>query len=432
MPAIISLMRLQNLVQIRQNFPDRGLPDVAGAVRAEMENAQWARAVQPGSRIAVGVGSRGITNIDIIARSVVDFWKSRDVKPFLIPVMGSHGAASAQGQADVLAHYGISEETMGVPVVSSLDVVPIGTTPEGIEVVMDRQAHEADGTMLLSRVKWHTDFDGKLESGIHKMMAIGLGKWAGAKRYHTFALHHGLEQVIRSVGKVMLDTGKMLGGVAILEDAYHNTAEVHAVGAAGMVEREEELLARVKSWKPNIPVDVDLLIVDEIGKNFSGAGMDTKIVNRSGRKGPNTWPDVPKIFRIFVRDLSPLSNGNAIGMGLADVITDRLFEKVNFEATWVNSLTASSPPAAFSPMHFPDDRTCLEKIVPTCGKLDLSEVSIAWIRNSMDIGELAISENLVPRVRDNPEVEIVSEPGQLEFDDAGNLISLLAAEPVAH
>ena len=425
-------MRLQNLVQIRQNFPDRGLPDVAGAVRAQMENAGWALAVKPGSRIAVGVGSRGITNIDIIARSVVDFWKSRDAKPFLIPVMGSHGAATAQGQADVLAHYGITEETMGAPVVSSLDVVPIGATPEGIEVVMDRQAHEADGTMLLSRVKWHTDFDGKLESGIHKMMAIGLGKWAGAKRYHTFALHHGLEQVIRSVGKVMLGSGKMLGGMAIIEDAYHNTAEVHAVSADEMVEREEELLARVKSWKPNIPVDVDLLIVDEIGKNFSGAGMDTKIVNRSGRRGPNTWPNVPKIFRIFIRDLSPLSNGNAIGMGLADVITDRLFEKIDFEATWVNSLTASSPPAAFTPMHFPDDRTCLERIAPTCGKLDLSEVTIAWIRNTMDIGELAISENLAPHVSDNPEVEIVSEPRQMEFDDTGNLINIFAAEPVTH
>ena len=425
-------MQLQKLVQIRQNFPDRGLPDVAGAVRAQMESAGWALAVKPGSRIAVGVGSRGITNIDIIARAVVDFWKSRDVKPFLIPVMGSHGAASAQGQADVLAHYGITEETMGAPVISSLDVVPVGTTPGGIEVVMDRQAHEADGTMLLSRVKWHTDFDGKLESGIHKMMAIGLGKWAGAKRYHTFGLHNGLEQVIRSVGIVMLGTGKMLGGMAILEDAYHNTAEVHAVGAKGMVEREEELLARVKSWKPNIPVSLDLLIVDEIGKNFSGAGMDTKIVNRSGRKGPNTWPNVPKIFRIFVRDLSPLSNGNAIGMGLADVITDRLFEKVDFEATWVNSLTASSPPAAFTPMHFPNDRTCLERIVPTCGKLDLSEVTIGWIRNSMDIGELAISENLVSRVNDNPEVEIISEPRELEYDDAGNLIKIFAAEPVAH
>jgi hypothetical protein len=425
-------MQLQKLVQIRQNFPERGLPDVAAAVRAQMESAAWAAAVKPGSRIAVGVGSRGITNIDVIARAVVDFWKSRDVKPFLIPVMGSHGAASAEGQANVLAHYGITEETMGAPVISSLDVVPIGKTPEGIEVVMDRQAHDADGTMLLSRVKWHTDFDGKLESGIHKMMAIGLGKWAGAKRYHTYGLHNGLERVIRSVGQVMLGTGKMLGGMAILEDAYHNTAEVHAVGAAGMVEREEELLALVKSWKPNIPVNVDLLIVDEIGKNFSGAGMDTKIVNRSGRKGPNTWPNVPKIFRIFVRDLSPLSNGNAIGMGLADVITDRFFEKIDFEATWVNSLTASSPPASFTPMHFPNDRICLEKIAPTCGKLDLSEVTIAWIRNSMDIGELAISENLVSRVNDNPEVEIVSEPRELEFDDAGNLVNIFAAESVDH
>ena len=190
-PAIIALMQLQKLAHIRQNFPNRALPDVAAAVRAQMEGADWALAVTPGSRIAVGVGSRGITNIDVIAKAVVEFWKSRGVQPFLIPVMGSHGSASAEGQADVLAHYGISEETMGAPIVSSLDVVPIGTTPEGIEVVMDRQAHEADGTMLLSRVKWHTDFDGKLESGIHKMMAIGLGKWAGAKRYHTFALELG-------------------------------------------------------------------------------------------------------------------------------------------------------------------------------------------------------------------------------------------------
>ena len=426
-------MQLQKLAHIRQNFPDRALPDVAAATREQMEGADWALAVKPGSRIAVGVGSRGITNIDVIAKAVVDFWKSRDVKRFLIPVMGSHGSASAEGQAEVLAHYGITEETMGAPVVSSLDVVPIGTTPEGIEVVMDRQAHEADGTMLLSRVKWHTDFAGKLESGIHKMMAIGLGKWAGAKRYHTHALEMGLEQMIRSVGTVMLATGKMLGGMAILEDAYHSTAEVAAVGAAGMVEREEELLAKVKSWKPNIPVnEVDLLIVDEIGKNFSGAGMDTKIVNRSGRTGPNSWPNVPKIFRIIVRDLSPLSNGNAIGMGLADAITDRLFEKVDFEATWVNSLTASSPLAAFTPMHFPDDRTCIEKIVPTCGKLDLSEVTIAWIRNSMDIGELMVSEGLLDEVRANPEIEVLSEPMDLEFDGAGNLVNVMSAEPVAH
>ena len=241
--------------------------------------------------IAVGVGSRGISNIDIMAKAVVDFWIERGCQPFIIPVMGSHGGASAEGQENVLAHYGISEATMGVPVVSSLDVVQIGETPEGISVSMDRQAHEADGVMLLSRVKWHTSFEGKIESGVYKMMAIGLGKWEGAKRYHSFALRLGLEQVIRSVGKVVLDTDRMLGGLAILEDAHHNTAEVHALGAKGMLAEEEVLLERTKSWKAGLPFsEIDLLIIDEMGKNISGTGSDTKVMNR-GLLGRNTLPE---------------------------------------------------------------------------------------------------------------------------------------------
>ncbi len=426
-------MKLQRLVRVRQNFPDRRLPDVAAAVCAEMEAADWAKAVRPGSRIAIGVGSRGITNINVIARAMVDFWKSRGAKPFVIPVMGSHGAATAEGQADVLAHYGITEATMGAPVVSSLDVVPLGTTPDGVEVVMARDAYEADGVVLCSRVKWHTDFEGKIESGIHKMMAIGLGKWSGAQRYHTYGLKLGLERVIRGVGRMVLDTGKMLGGLAILEDAYHNTAQVAAVGAKGMVEQEEALLARTKSWKANIPVqELDCLIIEEIGKNFSGAGMDTKVVNRSGRGGANCWPNVPIIHRIFLRDLSPLSYGNAIGIGMADVISDRLYQKIDFEPMWINSLTASSPLPSFVPMHFSDDRTCMQRIAPTCGKLDVSDVSIGWIRNTMELGELMMSENLLPELRRNPEIEILSDPQEIEFDSEGNLISLFAAEPVAH
>lgn len=426
-------MQLQKLVPIRQNFPDRGLRDIPLAVHETMGVAEWTNGVPAGSRIAVGVGSRGITNIDMIAKAVVDFWKSSDCLPFIIPVMGSHGAATGPGQAEVLAHYGIHEKTMGCPIVSSLDVEPIGTTPDGIEVVMAKDALEADGVMLCSRIKWHTDFEGKLESGIHKMMAIGLGKRAGAQVYHTHGLKLGLEHVIRTVGAVVLGTGKMLGGLAILEDAHHHTAEVHAVGAAGMVEEEEELLARVKSWKPNIPVkELDILIVDEIGKNFSGAGMDTKIINRSGRRGPNTWEDVPKIHRIFSRDLSPLSNGNGVGIGLSDVISDRLFNKVDFEPTWINSLTASSLTASYVPLHFADDRTCIEKIAPTCGKLDLSEVTIAWVRNTMDINELMISENLLDEVLRNPEVEILGEAREIEYDADGNLAVVGEAEAIAH
>ena len=412
---------MHRLVRVRQNFPKRALPDVSAAVRQSLEAADWTRSVEPGSRIAVGAGSRGIQNIDVIVKAVVDFWKSRDCKPFIIPVMGSHGAATAEGQADVLHHYGITEERMGAPIVSSLEVVKVGVTPEGIEVSMDRNALESDGVMLCSRVKWHTDFEGGLESGVHKMMAIGLGKWAGAKRYHTWALKIGMEQVIRSVGAVMLDTGKMLGGLAILEDAWHNTAEVHALGVHGMVAEEEALLAKTKAWKANIPAKaVDLLIVDEMGKNFSGAGMDTKVINRSV-DGPNVWEGVPTIRRVFVRDISDMSYGNAIGIGFADIATDRLVSKIDYNATWINGLTSSTTQPGATPMHFASDKECIERILPTCGNLDVDDCTIVWIPNSMDLAECLVSENLAPELEQNPEIEIVGGPEEMVFDADGNL-----------
>ena len=426
-------MHMQKLVPVIQRFPSRALADVAGAVRERMEAAAWTRRVPAGSRIAVGVGSRGIRNIDVIAKAVVDFWKSRGVRPFIVPVMGSHGAATAQGQADVLAHYGIDESTMGVPVESSLEVVRVGTTPEGIEVSMDRRALESDGVMLCGRVKWHTDFEGSLESGIHKMMAIGLGKWEGAKRYHSWALKIGMDRVIRSVGSEVLATGKMLGGLAILEDAYHDTAQVHALGADGMAEREEELLLRVKGWKPNLPVsEVDLLILDEIGKDISGAGMDTKVVNRGGGHGPNNWQGVPTVHRIFVRDLSGNTYGNAIGMGLADIVHDRLVNKVDFQATWVNALTSSVTSPGFTPLHFATDRECLERVLPTCAKLDPGTCSIIWIRNTLDLSYLLASENLLEELAANDSISLEGEAAALPFDPSGDLISPFEASAARH
>ena len=415
-------MRIQKVVPVRQEFPDRSLPDVAAEVRSQMQAADWAARVPRGSRIAVGVGSRGIRNIDVIVKAVIDFWKSREVQPFIVPVMGSHGAATAQGQADVLAHYGIDERSMGAPVASSLEVVPVGTTPEGIAVSMDRLAFESDGVMLCGRVKWHTDFQGALESGIHKMMAIGLGKWEGAKRYHRWALTKGMEQVIRSVGAVVLSTGKMLGGLAILEDAHHNTAGVRALGANGMVEAEESLLRLVKSWKADLPgEEVDFLILDEMGKDVSGAGMDTKVVNRGG-DGPNLWKHVPIVQRIFVRDLSRNTYGNAIGMGMADVVHDRLVEKVDFEATWVNALTASAPAPGFTPLHFSTDRECIERLLPTCGKADTEDCTLVWIRNTLELEHALVSENILPQIADDPGIRVLGKPRELPFDSAGNLV----------
>jgi hypothetical protein len=424
-------MRLQKLIPVRQKFPERKLPDVREATLGSMRSATWTAKVEPGSRIAVGVGSRGISNIDVMAKAVVDFWIERGCQPFIIPVMGSHGGASGEGQANVLAHYGISEATMGVPIVSSLDVVQIGETPDGIAVSMDRQAYEADGVMLLSRVKWHTSFEGKIESGVHKMMAIGLGKWEGAKRYHAFALRLGMEHVIRSVGKVVLDTGRMLGGLAILEDAHHNTAEVHALGADGMLAEEEILLDRTKSWKAGLPfAEIDLLIIDEMGKNISGTGSDTKVMNR-GLLGKNTLPGMVKIQRVFTRDLTPESGGNATGIGLCDVIADRLYDKIDFPATWVNAFTSSILLSTMCPPHFADDRTCVEKIIMTCGKLDPTECSIAHIRNTMELGEFEISEALLPEIANNPDIEVIGEARELGFDATGALAPVVTGSAIS-
>lgn len=415
-------MDFPRLVLVRQHFPDRRLKDIPGTVREQLSSAGLAAKLAPGSRVAIGVGSRGIANIATIVRAVVDWWKEQGMKPFIFPAMGSHGAATAEGQADVLAHYGIVEETMGCPIVSQLEVVSLGKTENGVEAFMDRKAYESDGVMLVGRVKWHTDFAGKIESGLFKMMAIGLGKFAGAQRYHTYAYRMGLETVIRSVGRQVLKSGKILGGLAILEDANHDTAQLTAVPVEVMEQREEELLALVKSWMGRIPLEaLDVLVLDEIGKNISGAGMDTKVVNRSVHGETNLWPNAPRIERIFVRDLSSNTYGNGVGIGMADVIHDRILEKIDWTPTYINSLTASTPAAIRTPIHFPTDRLCLEKIWPTVGKFDPQEVTLGWIQNSLELGVLAFSENLLPEIRKNPMLEVIDGPRPMEFDAQGNL-----------
>jgi hypothetical protein len=278
--------------------------------------------------------------------------------------------------------------------------------------------------MLAGRVKWHTDFAGKIESGLFKMMAIGLGKFAGAKNYHTYAYKLGLENTIRAIGRTVLESGKVLGGLAILEDANHNTARLEAVPVENMERREEELLALVKSWMGRIPADLDLLILDEIGKNISGAGMDTKVVNRSVFGDYNPWPDTPRIERIFVRDLSDLSYNNAVGLGMADIVTDRLVNRVDWTPTRINSLTASTPSAIRIPIHYPTDRECLEAIAPTVGKFEMRDLTIGWIRNTMELSLLAMSENLRPLIERNPMLEIVGPAREIEYDASGNLMEL--------
>jgi hypothetical protein len=418
-------MKFPRLTIVRQKFPDRRIPDVAAEVRKQLAGSGFAANIKPGGRIAIGVGSRGIHNIATIVRSAVAWWKEQGMQPFIIPAMGTHGAATAEGQADVLAHYGITESTMGCPVISQLEVVSLGHTAEGIETFMDKLAYDSDGVMLIGRVKWHTDFDGRIESGLFKMLAIGLGKFAGAQRYHNFAYRIGLETVVVSIGRQVLKAGKVLGGLAILEDAYHNTGKIDAVPAAVMEEREEANLALVKSWMGKVPFDLDILILDEIGKNISGAGMDTKVVNRGVNGEYNPWKVAPKFQRIFVRDLSELTYNSAVGLGMADVVTDRLVNRINWEPTLINSLTANTPAAIRTPIHFKTDRECLERIAPTVGRMSLDDVTYGWIRNTMELSRLALSENLRPQIEKNPLLEIEATV-DLEFDGDYNLISPFA------
>jgi hypothetical protein len=426
-------MSFSRLLNIHQKFPDRRGADISSTVQKELAGSHFGENLKPGARIAIGVGSRGIANVASIVRAVVDYWKSRGFSPFLFPAMGSHGAATAEGQADVLAHYGIVESSMGCPVLSSLEVEPLGSTPDGIDAFMDKNAYDSDGVFLIGRVKWHTDFAGKIESGLFKMMAIGLGKFAGAQRYHTFAYRLGLEHVIRSVGRQVLKSGKILGGMAILEDANHNTAQLTAVPVDQMEQKEEELLALCKSWMGRIPVkEVDILIIDEIGKTYSGAGMDTKVVNRSVNGEYNPWDTAPRIHRIFLRGLSNKSYGNGVGLGMADVINDRLLKVIDWTPTQINSLTASTPAAIRTPAHFPTDKMCLEKFWPTVGKFNQSDVTIAWIANSMELANLRLSENLRNEIAANPMLEVEGDPEPLDFDESGNLHNLVEAAMVGH
>jgi hypothetical protein len=409
------------MLLVAQKFPAHRITDIAGEVSRELSAAGFGSNLAPGSTIAIGVGSRGIGNIDKIVRAVVDYWKSRQFVPFIFPAMGSHGAATAEGQTDVLAHYGITPDTMGCEIRSSLEVIDLGKSENGIQVYLDRNASGAAGIFLVGRIKQHTDFAGKIESGLYKMMAIGLGKWAGAKNYHMNARRIGLEAVIRSVGRKMLGTGKILGGMAILEDAFHNTGKLAAVPAANMEVREEELLALSKSWAATLPCDLDLLIIDEMGKNYSGAGMDTKIVNRGVDGEINPWPGLPHVERIFTRGLSDHSYGNASGIGMAEVITDRLAGSIDNHATWLNVLTATTPRCGKLPIHFPTDRECIERIVPTIGKQNFEEVRIGWIANTLAVSPIALSENMRAEIEANPRLEILLEAHPLPFGPDGNL-----------
>ena len=413
---------MTRLLIVRRHFPDRRIADVPGETRRQLDASGFADRLRPGARVAIGVGSRGIANIAVIVRSVVQYWRDRGMAPFVFPAMGSHGAATPEGQADVLAHFGITEASIGCPIVSRLDVVSLGHTADGIEVFMDAAAHASDAVMIVARVKWHTTFSGRIESGLLKMMAIGMGKFAGAQKYHAHSQRLGLEHVIRTAGRRVVESGKMIGGLAIVEDAHHRTAVLEAVPVQRLERRDEDLLALSKSWMPALPCDLDVLIVDRIGKTISGTGMDAKVVNRGPACEYNPYSNLPAIQRLFVRDLDPDTYGNAIGIGMADVTTDRLVQGIDWEPTRVNALSSGIPSKIRVPAHFATDRECLEWISGTAGRIDPAQLTFGWIRDTLALDRLAVSENLRATIAATPDTDVEAEI-DVQWDARGNLIS---------
>jgi hypothetical protein len=390
-------------------------------VYQRLSEARLEAGLRPGARIALTAGSRGISNIDVIVNTALRYFRDGGFNPFIVPAMGSHGGGTAEGQRQVLAHYGISDS-----VVSSTDVVPLGRTADGIDVAIDRAAAESDGIVLINRIKWHTTFEAPVESGLMKMAAIGLGKLYGAQEYHRHIVRRGFYEVIRSVGRHVIASGRILGGVGILEDAHHATSEI-AVMRADRIEAEEtELLALVKSWMAKLPFpEIDILIVDEIGKHIAGVGMDSKVINRHPYGAANPWTWLPRIYRVYVRSLSPKSLGNANGLGMADMVSDRLYNAIDWNSTKVNALTANNLPAIRTPLRARSDREALEVLAAAVGRRDPSEVTCVWIRNTLELAEFRATSNLPL-----DGLEVLGEPVEWAFDDLGSL-SVSERSPVS-
>jgi len=414
------------MLRVRQNFPPSPPLDIRAIVPAELQKLNGR--IKPGARIAVGVGSRGITNLPAIVSAVLENLNAAGTKPFIIPAMGSHGGATPEGQQTILADYGITGTAMGVPIRASLETKQIGATEDGLPVFCSTEVLAADGVLLINRVKPHTDFSGALGSGLLKMSVVGLGKRDGATALHVAASRQGHEAVIREMARVMIQHAPLLGGLAILENQFHETAKLVALPREEMESGEDKLFLEAKKLMPSLPFEeIDLLIVDRIGKNISGSGMDPNVTGRwvngysssLAREGRPT----PFIRRIFVRDLTPETHGNAIGIGLADVTTTRLVRSMDSRATYINALTALTPQCAKIPIHFDTDREAIEMVLRSLARPDLATARIVRITDTLSLVELEVSGGLLSEVKQHPNLAVLGDPGEMQFDAGGNLIS---------
>lgn len=408
LPASAYEMELPQMHRVVQIFDDRKLEDVEGTIRKEMRKEEIRHLVKPGMRVALAVGSRGISNMALITRTVGEELKAMGAIPFIVPAMGSHGNATAEGQAEVLAGYGITEETMGFPVISSMEVEELGVTKSGVPICIDKNANHADMIVPLGRVKPHTDFKGPIESGLCKMLTIGLGKHEGCSRLHQQGFVK-FPSLIPEAAGLVIEKAPVGFGIAIIENSYDETFHVEAVPAERIHEREPELLKIAREKMPSIQLkDIDVCVIDTFGKDISGAGMDPNITGRT-TKGEIANFQGPHIQRIVVRSLTEATHGNACGIGLADYILQSCSEQIDLPATFTNSIGSGNPEAGRIPIRVESVREGIIASLRTCVGADIFNPKIVFIKNTLSLREIWVSDALLSEVSENPGMQLLPD-----------------------
>lgn len=416
---LVSDIKIPRMVEVRQTFARQQVGDAAAETRKQLMVSGVAERIKPGDSVAITAGSRGIDNILAVTREVVQFVKEQGGKPFIIPAMGSHGGATAEGQVEILTSLGITEEACGCPIKASMETVCIGyTDPEQLPVYVDRYALEADSIVVINRIKPHPSFNGPIESGIMKMAVIGLGKQKGAALCHSLGMVC-MSENIQKIGQYIFEHTNVIFGVGLIENAYDETAEIHVLKTEDIRVEEEKLLKIAYANFPKIVIpQYDVLLVEEMGKNISGAGMDTMIISRYTHDG---IPKDPHQQMICTLRLTEETHGNACGMGLVDVVPEKYRDAIDFMNTYPNLITSRIYNSAKMPMVVDNDQVAIQVAINGCMGIDYNSPRIIWMKNTLDIGRLFISEALLPEVEKYPELEVVGKMFEMQFND-GNLV----------
>jgi hypothetical protein len=405
---------------IRQRFPRPRVEDLPSAVRREMEKLDLSSQLPPQATVGITAGSRGINNIVEILKITVDYLKSLQFKPVIIAAMGSHGGGTAEGQREVLDSLGIQEEVLGAPIWTGSEVVEVGVTASGLKAFVNKHVFQTEATIVINRVKSHTALTGDLQSGLTKACVVGLGGPSGAKQFHSLGTKE-LPRALREIGALVIENSPIIGGMAIIENGYEETAYLQSLLAKDFIQEEPALFRKSRELMPKLPTDrLDILIIEEMGKNFSGTGIDTNIVGRFRVHG-DLEPTSPFIRRIVLFDLSEESHGNANGVGLADIVTEKLVQKVDFKATYLNCMTSTFVQRCFIPLKFPTEREAVEMAIASLGKSSPETLRLAIIPNTLHLNTVYVSDAVLPELAGREDVEVIGEAENLVFENTGDL-----------